>query len=619
MKNRTKSSWQRVKLSDVISINPKSSDVIADLDKVGFISMADVSNEAQVIRVQEKTFQEVKKGYTVFQPNDVLFAKITPCMENGKGGLVPSSYKHFFGSTEFHVLRSSDKVYPKYLFYLVNQPSFRIIAEKNMVGSAGQRRVQKEFLESYKIDLPTIIVQQKIAEILSSVDEEIQKSDQIIKKIKILKFSLMGELFIKGIGHSKFKKTNIGDIPEKWDFLPFHFVTKETRERNENEGIDSSEIYGVNKNLGLIPMKERIKGKNIKRYKVVKKGYFAYNPMRLNIGSIAYSKKEADILVSPDYVVFRTNPNKMLPDYLNYFIQSLFWSNYTKKSGDGSVRVRIYYSHLSSLYIPTPTLEEQSKIVSILNSIDQKLISENNQIDLLHQLKKGLMHDIFNQKVGVSDELYLSDFQKWLSNFPEKVRDKEKAAILDLIQNVKGVTQQSIEEILEGVDFRSQEKSIEKLEAILAELRTVIFLNNSNFVDIKLYSGKKKRKNPDISARWKSQQFTTEVACLTKKNSRDKIPGLDIYSIDDKKLLNTLESIAKNKKEQLDITKDEKKLLTFVVNRSPDLELHTLEDYKDILKNLVEKLKWGAIYHFAIVTGSEINGRQCDLIYPNLQ
>lgn len=402
MKNRTKSEWQRVKLCDVISINPKLSDVIADSEKVGFISMADVSNEAKVIRVQEKVFQEVKKGYTVFQPNDVLFAKITPCMENGKGGLVPSNYKHFFGSTEFHVLRSSDKVYPKYLFQLVNQPSFRKIAERNMVGSAGQKRVQKEFLESYKIDLPTIMVQQKIAEVLSSVDEEIQKSDQIIQKIKILKFGLMGDLLIKGTGHSKFKKTSIGSIPDEWDFLPFHFVTKESRERNENEGIDSSEIYGVNKNLGLIPMKERIKGKNVKRYKVVKKGYFAYNPMRLNIGSIAYSKKETDILVSPDYVVFRTDPNKMLPDYLNYFIQSKLWSNYTKKSGDGSVRVRIYYSHLTSLKVPTPKIEEQSRIVSILKSIDLKLNSEITKLDLLNKTKKGIMHDIFNQKVNIN-------------------------------------------------------------------------------------------------------------------------------------------------------------------------------------------------------------------------
>jgi restriction endonuclease S subunit len=106
---------------------------------------------------------EVKKGYTYFRENDVIFAKITPCMENGKSALGFQLQNRIgFGSTEFHVLRARNFVLPKWIFYFVRRLKFRLQAAENMTGTAGQQRVPKSFLDSYPIQIPPIDKQRKI-------------------------------------------------------------------------------------------------------------------------------------------------------------------------------------------------------------------------------------------------------------------------------------------------------------------------------------------------------------------------------------------------------------------------------------------------------------------------
>ena len=187
--------WNMEELGKVALINPSTKLVISNDTPVGFITMADVSNDAKVENVQERKLSQVKKGYTQFLANDVLFAKITPCMENGKGGVCPDlGYKIYSGSTEFHILRESNKICSEFIHYTVNQKDFRALAERYMTGSAGQKRVQKEFLESYKIALPPIDEQKQITKILSMVDEKITTNKQLKEKLIVLKKGLMSDL-----------------------------------------------------------------------------------------------------------------------------------------------------------------------------------------------------------------------------------------------------------------------------------------------------------------------------------------------------------------------------------------------------------------------------------------
>lgn len=163
----------RVSLSSVVEINPRmpKGHGLREGDPVGFLAMADISEDGHVLQVQQRSFGDVRKGYTPFQNGDVLLAKITPCFENGKAALIAGIDSAWgFGSTEFHVLRPSAAIDGRYLFHLVWNERFRAVGARNMTGSAGQKRVPASFLESQEIALPSLTEQKRIAAILDKVD-----------------------------------------------------------------------------------------------------------------------------------------------------------------------------------------------------------------------------------------------------------------------------------------------------------------------------------------------------------------------------------------------------------------------------------------------------------------
>lgn len=174
-------------------------------------------------------------------------------------------------------------------------------------------------------------------------------------------------------------------------------VTAECTDRRGKE-ITSAPIMGVSKTDGIVPMEERLIGKDTARYKCLEKNWFAYNPMRLNIGSIARWKGETDVLVSPDYVVFRcvTECDPSIdPDYLDHFRSSDQWENFVTRSGDGGVRIRIYFKDLAKLPITLPSPAEQRKIADCLTSLDEVIAAQGRKVEALKAHKKGLMQDLF--------------------------------------------------------------------------------------------------------------------------------------------------------------------------------------------------------------------------------
>ena len=172
-----------VPLSEVAKLNPRvPKELAADADRaVSFVPMAAVSEEGRVLSFEQRRCGDVLKGFRHFQQGDVLLAKITPCMENGKAAFakqVPHGVG--FGSTEFHVLRPRAHIDGRYLFYMVWNPYFRYAAERNMTGTAGQKRVPPGFVERFEIPLPPLPEQRRIAAILDKADAVRKKRRQAL-------------------------------------------------------------------------------------------------------------------------------------------------------------------------------------------------------------------------------------------------------------------------------------------------------------------------------------------------------------------------------------------------------------------------------------------------------
>ena len=139
-------------------------------------------------------------------------------------------------------------------------------------------------------------------------------------------------------------------------------------------------VYGVDRQKGLTS-EPRYTSEKLDRYKVIKPGMFAYNPMRLNIGSIGYcSNNHTEGLVSPDYIVFGCEEGVLDPDFLNYVIKGSKWVQWTSSAGVGSVRHRIYYKELATMPLTVPPYNQQIEIVKLLYILDNK-ITLNRQIN----------------------------------------------------------------------------------------------------------------------------------------------------------------------------------------------------------------------------------------------
>lgn len=199
------STWKKITLQEAVDINPKTIlPVLSDSEMVSFLPMPAVQEESLEYREQEASFGKVKKGYTKFQDEDVLFAKITPCMENGKGCIVHNlSHGIGFGSTEFHVLRCHKEVLPKFIYYFVIRRNFRADAKNNMSGAVGQQRVPADFLKEHAFSLPSLPEQKAIVKEIETAfafadktQETITTSLEQAKQLKqsILKLAFEGKL-----------------------------------------------------------------------------------------------------------------------------------------------------------------------------------------------------------------------------------------------------------------------------------------------------------------------------------------------------------------------------------------------------------------------------------------
>jgi type I restriction enzyme S subunit len=141
-------------------------------------------------------------------------------------------------------------------------------------------------------------------------------------------------------------------------------------------------------------MREETIAANIERYKVVPPNAFAYNPMRLNIGSIAISSFDCDVLVSPDYVVFACDDSKLLPSYLQHLRHTQKWKSYFELAGNGSVRVRIYYGDLGRFTFLLPPIDVQARLVRLLDAASLEIALLSKRADALRTQKRGLMQKL---------------------------------------------------------------------------------------------------------------------------------------------------------------------------------------------------------------------------------
>lgn len=260
------------------------------------------------------------------------------------------------------------------------------------VESTGVPQLTAPQISSYKVKYPSKPEQQKIAAFLTAVDNKIE---QLSKKQELLgeyKKGLMQQIFSQA---TRFKADDDSEFPD-WEERVLGDYLAHKSKKNKNNEVDL--VLSVSNKKGFITQDEQFDGyqvasKDLTNYKIVEKGEYAYNPSRINVGSIARLKNNTIGIVSPMYVVFKLKNLDSI--FFDNLYQTHLFKHLIKVGCSGSVRDSLNFNDMADFVFSFPSLEEQAKIANFLSSIDNKIEQVGKQLDESKQFKKALLQQMF--------------------------------------------------------------------------------------------------------------------------------------------------------------------------------------------------------------------------------
>lgn len=377
-------SWPQVVLHDIAHVQTglsKSENRTGPSIKRPYLRVANVQDgHLDLSEIKEIEVPANQLERFILQNGDILLTEGGDFDKLGRGCMWRNEIPDCVHQNHIFAVRIIDTntILPEFLALQVQSPDSRNYFLSCAKQTTNLASINSSQLKRLPILLPPLDEQRKIVDLLANWSIAIEKADRLIEAQNLL----LSHLREKTLRHT----ANTGKVK-------LQAVTDESTERNRNRfGRDS--IMAVTKGQGMRPMREETIAADIARYKLVRPRAFAYNPMRLNIGSITMSGFEHEVLVSPDYVVFECDESKLLPRYLDHLRLTRHWLSYFGTAGNGSVRVRIYYDDLGAFAFDLPSLDVQRRIVDVLDAAVLEIEALRRYAEALRMQKRGLMQKL---------------------------------------------------------------------------------------------------------------------------------------------------------------------------------------------------------------------------------
>ena len=279
------------------------------------------------------------------------------------------------GITDNTLIIKPQKVDARYIYYFLQHFNLN-----RLIFGSGQPLITGGMLKKVKVSLGNIQEQNKLTRLLSLLDERIATQNKVIEDLKKLKCAII-ETVYNGKGH----EYRIGDIIEQ------------VSQRNKRCLVNT--VLSVNNKLGFINQDEQFEDRMVasedtSNYKVVTKDDFAYNPARINVGSIARLKSYDKGIVSPMYICFKVT-DSIVPEYLeSYFATNQFFKEMQKRL-EGSVRLCLSFEGLCNIPVVIPNMDEQAEIGKRIHLLENKIETECNILSQYEKQKQYLLRQMF--------------------------------------------------------------------------------------------------------------------------------------------------------------------------------------------------------------------------------
>ena len=332
--------------------------------------------------------RERLKKYSM-EEGDVIFSRVGSV---DRCSYVDSSEEGWLFSGRCLRVRPTNIIFPLFLYYYLCQPTIKRHIRNIAVG-ATMPSINTRLLSEVPIEIPALQMQERIASILSSLDDKIELNRKINSNLEEQAKALFKSWFIdfEPFKDGKFVDSELGKIPEGWEVVTIGDVTENIKDKvGDRDNIKVlSPITSGQLVLSEDYFSKQVFSNSIAKYIVVKHNDFAYNPARINIGSIGMNEFNFDGCVSPVYVVFRCQ--KGYEYFFNLYRRTTFFAEEVKKRAIGGVRQTLSYKDLSLIQLVYPP----QKVVDNFNSII---------ISLLHTIHSN---DVSNKKLEAIRDLLL--------------------------------------------------------------------------------------------------------------------------------------------------------------------------------------------------------------------
>ena len=341
--------------------------------------------------VDDDLFQREKRSAT--HGNDIIMAKIGA--HAGTSAILPENHPESILAGNCLKITINPMLANNRFVLLTLHTKYDKDAFIDIKSTTAQPAISMENLKKLKVLLPPLPEQEKIAEILGTWDEAIEKLSNLIEQKKLLKKGLMQKLLTG--------KTRLFGFSQPWKEVKLGAVLEAISRRNKKLNI--SRVLSVTNSRGFILPEEQfsrvVASEDLSNYKVVKNGEFAYNPSRLNVGSIDRLDNFTDGILSPMYVIFKCN-EKLSSNYMKHWITTTEFNTKVRNSAQGSVRETVDFKTLSSIKINLPSdISEQQAIADVLSTADDEINLLNQKLEALKKQKKGLMQQLLTGQIRV--------------------------------------------------------------------------------------------------------------------------------------------------------------------------------------------------------------------------
>lgn len=416
-------SWIAPAISDVAEVNPRKDVDLSSSDLVSFVPMAAVDEvSGTILSPVDRPYGEVSKGFTHFRDDDVIFAKITPSMENGKSAVARGLTNGTgMGSTEFHVFRSNGAIEPDYLWRFVRQKSFRENAQAVMSGAVGQQRVPADYLKDHLIPLAPLPEQRRIVAKVDGLTartararKELDRIPTLIARYKQRLLALAAEGLLTRNwrdekGGKAWMTTTVAGLAETTFDGPFGSNLKSADYVDSGVRVVRLENIG---SLRFIREKEtyitEAKFKSLQRHELkpddVLFSSFIAEEIRV---CLLPDDLETVAINKADCFCVRVDRSKCLPEFLAYRLASPTSYEVLKDAVHGATRPRISLSHLKQFEIQLPPLEEQADIVRRIESafgwLDRMATDHAAAARLLPKLDAAILAKAFSGELVPQD------------------------------------------------------------------------------------------------------------------------------------------------------------------------------------------------------------------------